>query len=96
MVRNISVQDNLESDSVSSVSSQKDNSAIFQCDGNVTIQSSVPDEQNAIPTIVTSRSEVPSYGYKQFSYQKENLKTIKRSNKILEASTFPVVLNLNP
>ena len=96
MVRNISVQDNLDSDSVFSVSSQKDNSAIFQCDGNVTIQSSVPDEQNAIPTIVTSRSEVPSYGYKQVCYQKENLKTIKRSNKILEASTLPVVLNLNP
>ena len=68
----------------------------MQCDGNVTIQSSVSEEQNVIPTIVSSRPEVPSWGYKKPCYKKENLKTIKRSNKILEASNLPVVLNLNP
>ena len=84
MVKNISVQDNLDIDIQYSVSSVKENSAILQCDGNVTIQSSVSEEQNIIPTIVTSRPVVPNCGYKKPQFQKKNLKTIKRVTKFLK------------
>ena len=73
---------------------------MFQCDGNVTAESSSfvsDDEKCSIPTIVTSnRSEVPSYQFNQVQHKKGNLKTLKRNNKISEASNLPIVLNLNP
>ena len=73
-------------------------SDIFQCDGNVTIEPSNTDtEYFSIETHITfDRSEVPSYNNQPIKSQKRNLITVKRSNKVLEASTLPVVVNLNP
>ena len=44
--------------------------------------------------ITTNRMNQPSYQYKEI--RNRNLITIKRSNKLLEASNLPIVLNLNP
>ena len=61
---------------------------MFQCNGNVTVQSiSAQEEVFQIPTVVTSnRSDVPSYKSWPSQDKKGYLKTIKRSNKISEAS----------
>ena len=42
------------------------------------------------------RLDLPSYHDKSSKYPRENLKVVKRSNKLLEASALPIVLNLNP
>ena len=55
------------------------------------------EEYQPIKTVITSnRPDVPSYLTKPINRSKCNLVTIKRSNKIVEASRLPVVLNLNP
>ena len=72
-------------------------SMIVQCDGNVTLK--VDDSENSKPisTILTiDRPDVPSYQHKPLKYQKQNLVTVKRNNKVVEASRLPVVLNHNP
>ena len=46
--------------------------------------------------MTSGRTDLPSYKLKQTQCRKPNLKTIKRSNKISEASNLPIVLNLNP
>ena len=102
-----SKQFSLENESVFSSLDISSSFKMFQCDGNVTFQTSSPsqneqsspskNEQFNIPTIVTSgRTDLPSYKLKQTQCRKPNLKTIKRSNKISEASNLPIVLNLNP
>ena len=73
----------------------------MQIDGNVslnTIASSgesslydYPQQVNKIPVIITNRSSVPSVP-KRERYNK----TIKRSNKLLDAVHLTVVVNLNP
>ena len=56
-----------------------------------------PEENFSIPSIVShDRSDQPSFVNQPTKYNKRNLITVKRSNKILEASSLPVVLNLNP
>ena len=75
--------------------SESDISDFFQCDGNVSIESS--DNNWPIKTHISyDRSEVPSYSNQPNEYPRSNLRTVKRSNKVLEASALPVVLNLNP
>ena len=72
-------------------------SDIYQCDGNVTNESIIQNEYFPIRTIVTfDRPDKPSYSNQPMKYQKKNLITVKRSSKVLEASSLPVVLNLNP
>ena len=71
-------------------------SDIFQCDGNITVESISPDEYFPIKPIVTfGRPDQYSFVKNHIKY-KRNLITVKRSNKVLEASNLPVVLNLNP
>ena len=55
------------------------------------------EQPQQISTIISSnRSEEPTYLQRPLKYQKRNLITIKRNNKVVEASRLPVVLNLNP
>ena len=55
------------------------------------------EEHQPIQTVITSdRPNVPSYLTKPNNRSTCNLVTIKRSNKVVEASRLPVVLNLNP
>ena len=42
------------------------------------------------------RPDKPSYSEKLIKKDRNNLVTIKRSNKLLEASSLPIVVNLNP
>ena len=46
--------------------------------------------------MTSNRSDVRSYKSGPSQYKKGYLKTIKRSNKISEASNLPTVINLNP
>ena len=70
---------------------------ILQCDGNITLKADESENRQTISTVITSnRPDEPSYQNKELKYQKRNLLTIKRSNKVVEASRLPVVINLNP
>ena len=72
-----------------------DESNLIQCDGNITLNSTLVDDvdyHQPIETVIGNRPDIPSYRFKPF----RNLVTIKRSNKVVEASRLPVVLNLNP
>ena len=72
-------------------------SMIVQCDGNVTLKVDESENSQPISTILTiDRPDVPSYQHKPLKYQKRNIVTVKRNNKVVEASRLPVVLNLNP
>ena len=74
-------------------------SDIYQCDGNVSVNSSLSDisqEPETIPVIVSCRPDNPSYCSRSIVEQKRNLIRIKRSNKVLEAGNLPIILNLNP
>ena len=81
---------------------QSEVSDIFQCDGNVTIKSSSSESKlndDVFPIsvhITLGRSEIPSFSNKQPTRLRSNLITVKRSNKLLEATNVPVVVNLNP
>ena len=46
--------------------------------------------------ITHDRPDQPNYSIKPGNSRKRNLITIKRSNKLLEASNLPTVINLNP
>ena len=85
------------------ISSSSDISNIFQCDGNVSIDTISPssyEQSDAINNVVTiisfDRQNYPSYENRPLKYPKRNLLTIKQSRKVVEASVLPVVLNLNP
>ena len=72
-------------------------SDIFQCDGNVSTEYIDNDDSGLISVQITyDRPDKPSYSGKPIKKGMNNLVTIKRSNKLLEASSLPVVVNLNP
>ena len=72
-------------------------SDILQCDGNVTAELLENDNCPISVHINFDRSDKPSYINRPINEdRKRNLITIKRSNKLLEASSLPVVVNLNP
>ena len=63
----------------------------------MTFEESTPEHYSKIETVISyHRPDVPSYSNQPIKYPKRNLITVKRSNKVLEASTLPVVVNLNP
>ena len=85
-------------------------SDIVQIDGNISLNTSIFSEISPIiydsfsnfnenyhiPVIIFDRPDQPTYLNLPRKYKKGNLITIKRNNKLLEASNLPVVLNLNP
>ena len=95
---NISSNDNRNKNSESNLSFSQ-MSDIYQCDGNVSVNSSLSDisqEPETIPVIVSCRPDNPSFCSRSTVEQKRNLIRIKRSNKVLEAGNLPIILNLNP
>ena len=78
--------------------SQSRTQKILQIDGNTSLVESIDEDvQYAchIPVILNFRSEKLSDTTNNGSNSK-NLITVKRNNKLLEASYLPVVINLNP
>ena len=72
------------------------NISIVSSDYSASVCSDNDHSGQTIETIVSfGRTEKPSYQQNQPKYQK-NLVTVKRNNKIVDASILPVVLNLNP
>ena len=80
-------------------------SDILQCDGNITLDSDSINENEhchspaplPIPTIISSdRPDSPSFCNRPTENPRKNLIRIKWSNKIVQASSLPIVVNLNP
>ena len=72
------------------------NISIVSSDYSASVCSDNDHSGQTIETIVSfGRTEKPSYQQNQPKYQ-TNLVTVKRNNKIVDASILPVVLNLNP
>ena len=72
---------------------------MIQLDGNITIESNHDQNEDNYPISVHisyNRPDLPSYKSNLRKCKKDNLITVKRSNKLLEASQLPVVVNLNP
>ena len=78
--------------------SMKPTNALLQVDGNISFSetlsdSECPKDSSFIPVLVTQRLHSSE---KLRGCVKNNLKCIKRSKKLLEASRLPVIVTLNP
>ena len=67
---------------------------MIQLDGNITIESNHDQNEDNYPISVHisyDRPDLPSYKSNLRKCKKDNLITVTRSNKLLEASQLPVV-----